>query len=76
MATEQDPARHYTPGGAGSGDRVFGTLNIAFMILLVVVMIIPFVNVLAVAFSSRLSSLELGIKLWPSEWSVEGKIVV
>jgi putative aldouronate transport system permease protein len=40
--------------------------------LLAAVMIIPFINVLAVAFSSGLTSLEPGIKLWPSEWSVEG----
>ena len=76
MATEQGPPGQYTPGRAGAGDRVFNALNIAFMIVLVAVMIVPFVNVLAVAFSSRLSSLDLGIKLWPSEWSVEGFRIV
>jgi len=76
MATEQGPPGQYTPGRAGTGDRVFNALNIAFMIVLVAVMIVPFVNVLAVAFSSRLSSLDLGIKLWPSEWSVEGFRIV
>jgi len=56
----------------GAGERLFNVVNVTFMVLLVAVMIVPFVNVLAVAFSSNLSSLELGIKLWPSTWSVEG----
>lgn len=56
----------------GSADRSFNVLNVVFIALLAAVMIIPFINVLAVAFSSRLTSLEPGIKLWPSEWSVEG----
>jgi putative aldouronate transport system permease protein len=61
-----------TIGGHGKGDRVFLASNTVFLILLVVVMLIPFINVLAVAFSSPLASLEPGIHLWPSEWSVEG----
>lgn len=56
----------------GAGERVFRWVNVAFMTLLAAAMIIPFLNVLAVAFSSRLTSLETGIKLWPSEWSVDG----
>ncbi len=64
------------PGGMGSGERAFSVLNIAFLSALVLVMIIPFVNVLAVAFSSPLSSMDPGIKLWPSEWSVEGFRIV
>ncbi len=63
-------------GETGSGERLFRMLNASFLVLLVLVMIVPFINVLAVAFSSRLSSLELGIKLWPSEWSVDGFKVV
>jgi putative aldouronate transport system permease protein len=61
-----------TIGSHGKGDRVFLASNTVFLILLVVVMLIPFINVLAVAFSSPLASLEPGIHLWPSEWSVEG----
>jgi putative aldouronate transport system permease protein len=59
-------------GRSGSGERLFGWLNIAFLCLLVLVMIVPFVNVLAVAFSDRLTSMEPGIKLWPTNWSVDG----
>jgi len=56
----------------GSRERAFRYLNVAFMALLVLVMIIPFVNVLAVAFSSSITSMKPGIKLWPTDWSVEG----
>nr|MBA2289297.1 hypothetical protein [Chloroflexia bacterium] len=52
----------------GSGDRSFNVLNVVFMAFLAAVMIIPFINVVAVAFSSNLTSLDAGIKLWPSEW--------
>ncbi len=77
---EGDPARmtgtqiaERTPvRGGGSGERTFRWLNVVVMALLAAVMIIPFLNVLAVAFSSRLTSMDTGIKLWPSEWSVDG----
>ncbi len=72
MAIETGRPGQDDPVPAGGGERLFTVVNGAFMALLVLVMIVPFVNVLAVAFSSDLSSLELGIKLWPSEWSVSG----
>lgn len=59
-------------GKRGSNERFFRSANVIFMALLAAVMIVPFINVLAVAFSAGLSSLEPGVKLWPSEWSVEG----
>lgn len=65
--TEHRPVRE----GGGSSERFFRFANVIFMTLLVTVMIVPFVNVVAVAFSSSLSSMEPGIKLWPEEWSVE-----
>jgi len=55
-----------TPSGRG-----FGAINSVFMLLLVAVMIVPLMNVLAVAFSGGLTSMDPGIKLWPSDWSVE-----
>jgi putative aldouronate transport system permease protein len=76
MAVQERDTREFVAGGHGTGDRVFLAANALFLILLVVMMIVPFINVLAVAFSSRLSSLELGVKLWPSEWSVEGFRIV
>ena len=60
-----------TPAG-GDSERPFSVLNIVFMVLLTLVMIVPFINVLAVAFSSPLPSMKPGIKLWPEGWSVEG----
>lgn len=71
MATRPQPAP-VTIGDGGRGDRLFVIGNAIFLILVVAVMIVPFINVLAVAFSSPLTSLEPGIHLWPSEWSVEG----
>ncbi len=72
MAIDKPRPDQFDRGPAGAGERLFNVMNVTFMALLVAVMIVPFVNVLAVAFSSNLSSLELGIKLWPSTWSVEG----
>ena len=62
----------FTVGEGSYGDRVFNVVNIIWISLLILVMLVPFINVLAVAFSSDLSSFEQGIKLWPSEWSVSG----
>ncbi|MBA2758433.1 MAG: carbohydrate ABC transporter permease [Chloroflexia bacterium] len=69
---DRSDAGRLTDAERGSAERSFGVLNIVFMTLLAAVMIIPFINVLAVAFSSNLTSIDAGIKLWPSEWSVEG----
>lgn len=69
---ERSDAGKMTRAEQGSRERVFSALNVVLMALLAAVMIIPFINVLAVAFSSNLSSMDTGIKLWPSEWSVEG----
>ena len=63
-------------GEHGSGERLFRVFNAVFLTLLVLVMVVPFLNVLSVAFSSRLSSLDPGVKLWPTQWSVDGFRVV
>jgi putative aldouronate transport system permease protein len=55
-----------------TGDRVFHYAVIALLVFLIVVMIIPFVNVLAVAFSGPVASMAHGIILWPREFSAEG----
>jgi putative aldouronate transport system permease protein len=59
------------PRPAVPSGRTFGIVNGLFMLSLVAVMIVPLVNVLAVAFSGGLTSMEPGIKLWPSDWSLE-----
>lgn len=59
-----------------TGDRIFSRGVAIFLSLLMLAMIVPFLNVLAVAFSSPMASMEPGIILWPKEFSVDGFRVV
>ncbi|WP_028612424.1 carbohydrate ABC transporter permease [Paenibacillus harenae] len=52
--------------------RIFDTINMLILLLLVLTMIIPFLNTLALAFSSNLASMQPEIVLWPKEFSTEG----
>ena len=52
--------------------KVFIILNNIILISLVLTMIIPLVNVLAVSFTTDLESYENVIKLWPRQPSLEG----
>ena len=70
MASES--IRPAAPTFSSRGDHIFGVAVTIMLVLLMLVMIVPFINVLAVAFSSPLASAEVGIHLWPSDWSVEG----
>lgn len=70
MVTGNQIAEHSHPGG--STERTFRVINVLFMGFLSLIMIVPFINVLAVAFSAPLPSMEPGIKLWPEQWSVQG----
>jgi putative aldouronate transport system permease protein len=54
------------------GDRLFHWAMIALLAVLALMMIVPFINVLAVAFSSAGGSMEYGIILWPHDFSVDG----
>lgn len=45
---------------------------IVFLGLLILMMIVPFLNVVSIAFSAPLASMQQGIILWPREFSVEG----
>ena len=56
----------------GVSDRLFHWLVIAFLLVLMALMVIPFVNVLAVALSGPVASMRHGIVLWPRDLSVEG----
>jgi putative aldouronate transport system permease protein len=55
-----------------SGDRVYKAGVVAFLVGAMAVMIIPFWNVLSVAFSTPLGSMSTGIILWPQGYSVDG----
>ncbi|MGG3624596.1 carbohydrate ABC transporter permease [Bacillus gobiensis] len=43
-----------------------------FLSVLVITMILPIWNSFVVSFSSNVASMQTGLKLWPSEWSLEG----
>jgi len=74
--TEHSPAATGASMGESRGDRIFSIGVYIFLGILILAMIVPFVNVLAVAFSSPLASMEPGIILWPQEFSVDGFRVV
>ncbi|PZE21573.1 carbohydrate ABC transporter permease [Paenibacillus xerothermodurans] len=52
--------------------HIFDAFNIGFLLLLVATMIIPFINTVALAFSTNFASMQPGIVLWPKEFSLEG----
>jgi len=56
---------------ASLGDRIFDTVNILLMLLLIVVTLYPFLNTLAVSFNDAIDSVKGGIYLWPRVFSLE-----
>jgi putative aldouronate transport system permease protein len=56
----------------GTGDRVFHYATIGFLVFLIAMMIVPFLNVLSVSMSGPIASMEHGIILWPREFSLDG----
>lgn len=52
--------------------RSFQLINGLFLLLLVVTMILPIWNTFVVSVSSNSASMEVGLKLWPSVFSLEG----
>jgi len=56
----------------GLGDHIYHYAVYVFLGILMLMMVVPFLNVLAVAFSAPLASMEHGIVLWPREFSVDG----
>jgi putative aldouronate transport system permease protein len=69
MSSSLTLQHHKTPGR-----RIFIALNITFLTLLALTMVVPFLNVLAVSFTSDLESYENTIKLFPREFSLIGYI--
>ena len=61
---------------SGFGSRLFDAVNVLFLLALVSTMIIPFLNVLALAFSTNFDSMQPGIVLWPKQFSIEGFLTV
>lgn len=48
-----------------TSDRIFNVCNTIFMLLIVVVMLYPFLNTLAISFNNATDSIKGGIYLWP-----------
>lgn len=55
-----------------AGRTIFVAVNVVFLSLLALTMVIPFLNVLAVSFTTNLESYENTIKLFPKEFSITG----
>lgn len=50
----------------------YRAINWLLLLGVLITMIVPMLNVLAVSFSTRYDSMDPGILLWPKQWSVEG----
>lgn len=61
---------------AKTADRIFDTLNTIFMLFIVVVMLYPMLNTLAISFNNATDSLRGGIYLWPRYFTVNNYRVV
>ncbi len=57
-------------------DRLFDTTNILIMIGIFVVMLYPFLNVLAIALNDSVDTVRGGIYIWPREFTLENFIQV
>ncbi|MCO5215446.1 MAG: carbohydrate ABC transporter permease [Thermomicrobiales bacterium] len=68
MSQSQDSARMHKT----IGDRIYQAGVIIFLVVAMSLMIIPFWNVVAVAFSSAIGSMSSGIILWPRDFTVNG----
>lgn len=51
-------------------DRAFDAVNILFMLTLIVVMLYPFVNTVAVSLNESLDTVRGGIGIWPREFTL------
>lgn len=71
IRSKRTPTNHLS-----KGDRTYKAVVIAFLILAMSLMIIPFWNVIAVAFSTPLGSMESGVILWPQGFSLNGFEVI
>ncbi|SEK60210.1 carbohydrate ABC transporter permease [Paenibacillus sp. OK003] len=56
---------------SSTGDRAFDTINITFMVCLMIVTIYPFINMIAVSFNNANDAIRGGIYLWPRVWTLD-----
>jgi len=57
-------------------DRIFVFLNTTFMLFIIVIMLYPFLNTLAISFNNATDSLRGGIYLWPRIFTLNNYQVV
>lgn len=51
--------------------RVFDIINTAVMFFIVVIMLYPFINVVALSFNDGYDAVRGGVYLWPRKWTLE-----
>lgn len=56
---------------SSTGDRAFDTINIIFMLCLMIVTIYPFINMIAVSLNDANDAIRGGIYLWPRVWTLD-----
>lgn len=52
-----------------TSDKIFDTVNVILMILLMIVTLYPFINMFALSFNDAKDSIKGGIYVWPREWT-------
>lgn len=57
---------------AGWKNKTFDVLNVLFLLILMLTMIVPFINVVSLAFSSGMASMQPEMILFPKQFSTEG----
>lgn len=60
--------RHYKKS---LGSKIFDVINTVIMILLIIVMLYPFINQLAISFNDSADAVKGGIYLWPRKFSLD-----
>jgi len=53
------------------GERVFDVVNICFMLFLIIIMLYPFINLIALCFSGYLPVISGRVTLWPVEFQTQ-----
>ncbi|WP_049786682.1 carbohydrate ABC transporter permease [Evansella cellulosilytica] len=57
-------------------ERFFDYANYIFMIIVIVVMLYPFLNVLAISLNDSTDTVRGGIYIWPREWTLDNYAVI
>jgi len=52
-------------------EKIFNVVNVCFMIFFILIIAIPMMNILAIAFNDATDAMRGGIGIWPRVWSFE-----